>query len=59
MSSPLLSMWQNRYEQHCKKAAFNIFLTCQYHSAQQRTAEQQHCQLYIYTASFCLLREKH
>jgi len=42
-----------------KKAALNIPLTCQYHSAQQRTAEQQPRQLYIYTALCCVLREDH
>jgi len=32
---------------------------CQYHSAQQRTAEQQHRQWCIYTALCCVLPEDH
>jgi len=39
------------------KVPLNYLLTCQYHSVQQRTAEQQHRQLYIYTAWCCVLRE--
>jgi len=42
-----------------ENAALNFPLTYQYHSAQQRTAEQQHRQLCIYTASCCVLREDH
>jgi len=37
----------------------NFRFRWQYHSAQQRTAGQQHRQLYIYTASCSVLREEH
>ena len=33
----------------------NLLLTCQYHSAQQRTAKEQHRHLYLYNASCCVL----
>ena len=56
---PLLRMCSNRCKYVYKTVALNFPLSCQYHSAQQLTAEQQHRQLYIYTASCCVLREDH
>jgi hypothetical protein len=45
--------------QRYKMVALNFLLNCQNHSAQYRTAEQQHRQLCIYTALCCVLREDH
>ena len=55
---PFLRTRSNRRKWMYKEAALNL-LSCQYHSAQQRTAEQQHHQLCIYTALCSVLREDH
>ena len=55
----LLRMCPNGCEYMYKNVAINILLSCQYHSAKQRTSEQQHSQLCICTASCCVLREDH
>jgi hypothetical protein len=57
-SQPLIFVWTNKREKY-KKLALISLLSCQYHSAHQRTAEQQHRQMCIYTASCCVLHDDH
>jgi len=45
-----INMWLNKIAIVYK----NLLLTCQYHSAQQRTAEEKHRHLNIYNASCCV-----
>jgi len=56
---PFLLRWSNRFEYQYKGLSLYFLLSCQYHSAQQRASEQQHCQLYIHTAPCYVLREDH
>ena len=46
-----INMWLNKIAIVYK----NLLLTCQYHSTQQRTAEEQHRHLFLYNASCCVL----
>jgi hypothetical protein len=52
-------MCSNSCEKGYKKVALNFHLSCQYHSAQQRTAEQQHRHLCICTVLCCVCCEDH
>ena len=52
-------IWYKLWVSAIIREALNFLLSCQYHSAQQRTAVQQHRNMYNFTASCCVLRESH